>query len=80
VISRPEIVEVPVTVYRPLPANLTDAIPPPPAPPRRCTSRTGQPAVCVDDALSVIPAWEAALQIANDDRRRAALLGGGNGQ
>ncbi|KAB2901267.1 MAG: hypothetical protein F9K31_02460 [Dokdonella sp.] len=72
-------VSVPVMVYRPLPAALTAPIPPPPAPPARCTL-DGAGAVCVSDALALLPMWQAALEMCNADRARAALLGRSDGQ
>jgi len=73
-VSRPEIIEVPRVAYRPLPPELTAPIAEPAAPPARCVA-DGKPAICVIDALSVIPAYQAKLRAANSDRASAALLG-----
>lgn len=76
---RTEIIEVPTIAYQPLPGALTAPIPGPPAPPLAC--RDGAQAVpCVLDALATIPAWQAALDLCNADRRRAAALGVTDGQ
>lgn len=73
-ITRTELVQVPVPAYRPLPRELTDPIPEPPAPPFDCDGR-----VCVLDGLVTIPLYQAALDMCNADRRRAALLGATDG-
>ena len=75
VVTRPIVIEVPVIAYRPLPDALTAPLLAPPAPPARCIHAGGSPAVCVLDALTQLPAWEAALETCNADRRRAAALG-----
>ncbi len=73
-VSRPEIIEVPRVAYRPLPPALTAPLAEPAAPPARCVV-AGAPAICVLDALAMIPLYQAALRTANDDRARAELLG-----
>ena len=78
-VTRTEIIAVPSIAYRPLPDALTAPIPLPPPPPRWC-KRDGKPAVCAIDALATIPAWRAALDAANADRHRAAVLGASDGQ
>jgi hypothetical protein len=76
---RTEVLTVPVPAWRPLPDILTAPLLPPPAPPARCVLE-GRPAVCVLDALALLPAWEAQLATCNADRARAALLGATDGQ
>lgn len=66
-------------VYRPLPTVLTAPLPEPLPPPRRCRQSDGSAAVCVLDALAWIGDLRALLQQANQDRARAALLGGADG-
>lgn len=78
-VTRTEVIAVPSIAYRPLPDALTTPIPAPPSPPLLC-EWNGQAAVCVIDALATLPAWRAALEAANADRRRAAILGGSDGQ
>lgn len=60
--------------YRPAPPELTILILEPAPPPALCTFQ-GKPAVCARDALNVIPLYQAALRMCNDDRARIALLG-----
>jgi hypothetical protein len=79
VITRPEVIEVSVPAYRPLPTALTDPLLPPPAPPARC-HLGGAPAVCALDGLAQITMWEALLDLANKDRAKAALAGKTDGQ
>jgi len=67
-------------VYTPLPRELTDPIPAPPAPLLFCALPDGTPAGGVLDALATIPAWDAALGMCNADRARAAALGKTDGQ
>lgn len=74
VVTRPEVIEVPMLAYRPLPDALTQPLSPPPAPPRRCQSQ-GRAVPCVDAVIATIPAWQAILDQCNADRRRSALLG-----
>lgn len=74
VVTRPIVIEVPVYVYRQLPDALTDPILPPPAPPAMCFL-DGQSFVCALDALALLPAYDALLEMCNADRRTAALLG-----
>lgn len=76
---RTEVLSVPTIAYRPLPSALTVQLLPPPPPPLLC-ELDGTAAVCVLDALATIPAWDAALQACNADRRKAAVLGAANGQ
>jgi len=62
-------------VYQVLPEALTAALPVPAPPEARCKHADGSAAVCVADALAMIPGLQALLEIANADRARAALLG-----
>jgi hypothetical protein len=72
---RTELVQVPVTTYVPLPAALTAPLPAPVPPARNCRLADGTPAVCVNDALLSIAAWQEVLDRANEDRAAAAQLG-----
>jgi hypothetical protein len=63
-----------VPAYRSMPAELTAPLLAPPAPRLLCLLN-GQAAMCLLDALATLPAYEAALQVCNADRRRVALLG-----
>lgn len=62
-------------VYQVLPLALTQPLAMPEPPEARCTHADGTPAICVGDALAMIPSLQAVLDIANADRARAALLG-----
>jgi len=77
VLVRPQIIEVPVTRYVPVPPEYAAPIAAPAVPEKRCTYH-GQPAVCVLDALATIPLWRAALEQANHDRADVGKLGGSN--
>jgi hypothetical protein len=72
VLTRPQIIKVPVEVYATLDRSLTDPLPEPPPPPSRCRLRSGQHAVCVVDALAWIEQWRGLLERANADRAAAA--------
>ena len=74
VVTRTELVQVPVPAYRPLPHELTDPLAEPPAPLPACGGL-----VCVPAALATIPAYQAALGLCNADRARAALYGATDG-
>lgn len=78
VVTRVQTVEVPVIAYRPIPAELTAPIPKPPRPPLLC-ELDGRAVMCVLDALATIPAWDAAVELCNEDRRKTRLLGGTDG-
>lgn len=73
-LARPQIIEVPVARYVPVPRVLTAPIVEPEPPPERCAFR-GKPAVCVLDALAWIERWRGALERANADRATTAKLG-----
>lgn len=72
---RPQIVEVPVTHYVPVPDQYTAPLAEPAAPGMFCTW-SGQPAVCVLDALATIPLWRAVVEKANADRAAVGKLQG----
>lgn len=72
--NRIETVDVPVPVYQALPDALTQPLPLPAPPAMRCAHADGSSAVCIADALTMIPALQTLLDIANADRARAALL------
>ena len=72
---RTELIDVPITLYAPLPAALTDPLPLPPAPPRNCRLPGGAPAVCALDGLLWGADLQAVLDRANADRASAAKLG-----
>jgi hypothetical protein len=71
---RPQVIEVPVTRYVPVPPEYTAPIAEPDTPEMACTYK-GKPAVCVLDALATIPLWRAALEQANHDRADVGKLG-----
>lgn len=73
VLVRPQIVEVPVTRYVPVPREYTAPLAEPADPPKACTYH-GKPAVCVLDGLSTIPQWRAVVEKANADRASVAKL------
>jgi len=79
VVTRPVTIEVPVIAYRPLPDALTAPLMKPPAPPALCFL-DGQSFVCALDALALLPAYDAIVDMCNADRARAALLGRTDGQ
>lgn len=66
---------MPVTVYAPVPAALTDPLPRPAAPPRNCRYRNGQPAVCALDALLWIVEPLRVIDRADEDRATTKGLG-----
>ena len=72
---RTELIQVPITLYAPLPAALTDPLAMPPAPPRQCRLPGSAPAVCAQDGLLWIADLQAVLDRANADRAAAARLG-----
>lgn len=71
---RPQVIEVPVTRYVPVPAEYTAPIAVPVEPEKHCQYQ-GAPAVCVLDALATIPLWRAAVEAANADRAALKKLG-----
>lgn len=72
---RPQVIEVPVTRYVPVPAEYTAPLAEPAEPPKGCAYQ-GQPAVCVLDALATIPLWRAVVEKANADRAAVGKLKG----
>lgn len=74
VLVRPQLIEVPVARYVPVPAAYTAPLPEPSEPEKHCVYRE-QPAVCVLDALATIPLWRAQLEKANHDRAAVKQLG-----
>lgn len=74
VISRPTVIEVPVTRWREIPDELTAELVPPAPPPRRCRDARGEPAVCVIDALDQLALYQAIVALANQDRQRVRAL------
>ena len=64
IVVRPEIVEVPVVRYRPLPATLTEPLLPPPMPARWTNG----------ELVERIIALEGVIQRANADRAQAKAL------
>ena len=73
-LTRTELIEVPVTVYAPLPAALTDPLPLPAAPVAQCRTPAGAPAVCAYDALLWASDLLELLDRANADRASAARI------
>jgi hypothetical protein len=73
--TRPQLIDVPVKVYVPIPAALTAPLSEPAPPVAHCMLRE-QPAVCVSDALAWIEQWRGVLQQANADRQTAARISG----
>lgn len=71
---RTELVDVPVTVYAPLPAALTDPLPLPEPPEPHCL-QGAEPAVCALDALTWSSELLDVIDRANEDRATAATLG-----
>jgi len=81
ILSRPQLIEVPSPpAYVPAPAALTDPLPPHPAPASNCKMADGSPAVCLLDALGMIPLYQADIEVCNSDRAKTALLGTTDGQ
>ena len=72
---RPQTVEVPVTRYVSVPREYTAPLAEPTTPGMFCTW-SGQPAVCVLDALATIPLWRAVVEKANADRAAVGKLQG----
>jgi hypothetical protein len=72
-VTRPQLIDVPVKVYVPLPAAITAPLPEPAPPAAHCTLRD-QPAVCALDALAWIERWRGVLRQANADRETAARI------
>jgi len=64
----------------PVPIALTDPLPAHPAPPSNCKTADGKPAICLLDALGMIPLYQADIEVCNSDRAKAALLGRTDGQ
>ena len=78
-VTRPQVIEVPVDRYVPLDHTLTDPLPAPPPPPARCRMRLPQgdvAVVCALDGLAWIEQWKALRERANADRAVAAQAGG----
>lgn len=79
VVTRPEAVEINVPTYVAVPNQLTTPLRKPEPPPRRCVLK-GRPAVCASDAIALIPIYDALLDLANQDRAKASMLGGALGK
>lgn len=79
VITKPDVVYVPLVAYRPLPHELTAPLPPPLPPPRLCHDKKNKRMVCTLDGLASIEGWKVVHKIANQDRARAELLGKSDG-
>lgn len=72
-VTRPQVIEVPVVSYVPVPHGWTVPLVEPPPPPRHCTY-LGKPAVCITDAVSWIEKMRGVLRKANVDRACTARL------
>lgn len=70
---------MPTIAYQPIPRALTAPIAMPTPPESRCML-DGKPAVCVLDALALIPLYQGAIEACNADRARTALLGVSDGR
>lgn len=70
----PHIVEVAKVTYAPMPHELTDPLPEPALPPKRC-AWNGLPAWCLRDALAWIEEWRTVHDEANSDRAQTRAIG-----
>lgn len=59
--------------YQALDHSLTDPLPAPPAPAKRC-SIDGVPTVCALDGLAALPLWQGVLDQCNADRAMSARI------
>lgn len=73
-ITQPQVIEVPVERYVPVPHVLTAPLLEPAPPQPHCLFK-GQPAVCMLDALAWIERLRGVLDKANADRATTATLG-----
>lgn len=74
IVSRPQLIEVPVIAYRQIPDALTAPLLPPPEPPLLCVLNA-KASLCVLDALATIPAYQSSLDLCNSDRAKVRMLG-----